>query len=60
VLVGESDADFLDAELGIRFYPIYMVGIGLGYRVIEVDGVVDNIKMDLDFKGFFGSFVLRF
>ena len=60
VLVGESDADFLDAELGVRFYPIYMVGIGLGYRVIEVDGVVDNIKTDLDFKGFFGSFVLRF
>lgn len=60
VLVGEDEADFLDAELGIRFYPVYLVGIGLGYRVIEVDGVVDNIDMDLDFKGFFGSLVLRF
>jgi len=60
VLVGEDDADFLDAELGARFYPIYMVGIGLGYRVIEVDGLVDNLKMDLDFKGFFASAVLRF
>lgn len=60
VLVGEDDADFLDAELGARFYPIYMVGIGLGYRVIEVDGLVDNIKLDLDFKGFFGTVVLRF
>ena len=60
VLVGSDEADFLDAELGARFYPIYMVGIGLGYRVIEIDGVVDNVKMDLDFKGFFGSLVLRF
>lgn len=60
VLVGEDDADFLDAELGARFYPIYMVGIGLGYRVIEVDGLVDNLEMNLDFKGFFASAVLRF
>lgn len=60
VLVGSDEADFLDAELGARFYPIYMVGLGLGYRIIEVDGVVDNVKMDLDFKGFFGSLVLRF
>ena len=60
VLVGSDEADFLDAELGARFYPIYMLGIGLGYRVIEVDGIIDNIKMDLDFKGFFGSVVLRF
>jgi hypothetical protein len=60
VLVGEDDADFLDAELGARFYPIYMVGIGLGYRVVEIDGVVDTIKMDVDFKGFFASAVLRF
>ena len=60
VLVGEDDADYLDAELGARFYPVYMVGIGLGYRVIEVDGLVDNIAMNLDFKGFFGSVVLRF
>jgi hypothetical protein len=60
VLVGEDDVDFLDAELGARFYPIYMVGIGLGYRVIEIDGLVDNLKLDLDFKGFFGSVVLRF
>jgi hypothetical protein len=60
VLVGEDDADFLDAELGARFYPIYMVGIGLGYRVVEIDGVVDNIRMDVDFKGVFASAVLRF
>lgn len=60
VLIGEDDADLLDAELGARFYPIYTVGIGLGYRIIEVDGVVDNIKMDLDFKGVFASVVLRF
>jgi len=60
VLVGEDDVDFLDAELGVRFYPIYLVGIGLGYRVIEIDGLVDNLKLDLDFKGFFGSVVLRF
>ena len=60
VLVGSDEADFLDAELGARFYPVYMLGIGLGYRIIEVDGIIDNVVMDLDFKGFFGSVVLRF
>jgi hypothetical protein len=60
VLIGESDADFLDAELGVRFYPVYTVGIGVGYRAIEVDGVVDGLAMNVDFKGFFGSVVLRF
>ena len=49
----------IDDEPSIRMvFRLYLEEFG--YRVIEVDGLVDNIKMDLDFKGFFGSLVLRF
>lgn len=58
--VGYEDADMMDAELGVRFYPIHMVGVGGGYRLMALDGTVDNVRLDVDWDGFFVSAVLRF
>lgn len=60
VLVGDDTVDFNDGEVGLRFYPIYWLGVGAGYRMIEIDGEIDNIDLGLDFDGFFVTAVVRF
>lgn len=60
VLVGEDEADWTDAEVGVRFYPLSLIGIGVGYRLIEIGGEIDNVRPELDLKGFFLTGVLRF
>jgi len=58
--VGYDEADMMDAEVGVRFYPIHMVGVGGGYRIIDLDGAIDDVRLDVDWDGFFLSAVLRF
>ena len=58
--VGYDDADMLDAELAARYYPVKMLGLGVGYRVMELDGTIDNVVLNVDWKGFFLSGVLTF
>ena len=58
--VGYDDADMMDGELGLRYYPTKIFGIGAGYRVMDLDGRIDNVLLDVDWKGLFLSGVLRF
>lgn len=58
--VGYDDANMLDAEVVARYYPVKVLGLGLGYRVMDLDGVIDNVVMSVDWKGFFLSGVLTF
>lgn len=58
--VGYDDADMVDWELGLRFYPVGIFGIGAGYRVMDLDGKIDNVLLDVDWKGAFLSGMLKF
>ena len=58
--VGYDDADMLDAEVAVRYYPTKILGLGLGYRVMNLDGVIDNVVLNVDWDGFFLSGVLSF
>lgn len=58
--VGYDEADMTDWELGFRFFPVDTFGIGGGYRVMDVDGTIDEVLLEVDWKGFFLSGLLRF
>jgi hypothetical protein len=58
--VGYDDGNMMDAELAARYYPVKVLGLGLGYRIITIDAVIDNVVLDVDSKGFFLSGVLTF
>jgi outer membrane receptor protein involved in Fe transport len=60
VLVGEDDADWTDFEAGLRYYPIDILGIGAGYRILEIDGKIDDVLIDIEYDGFFVTAQLRF
>ncbi|MCG8456370.1 MAG: hypothetical protein MI919_08810 [Holophagales bacterium] len=60
VLIEDDDADLTDAEVGVRFYPTDVLGLGVGYRTFQVDGTIDGVVLDLDYDGAFGSVQLRF
>ena len=58
--VGYEDADMADWELGLRYYPTGIFGIGAGYRVMDLDGRIDDVLLDVDWQGAFLSGVLKF
>jgi len=58
--VGYDDADMMDGELGLRYFPTSIFGIGAGYRVMDLDGRIDNVLLDVDWKGLFVSAMLKF
>jgi hypothetical protein len=58
--VGYDDGNMMDAEFAARYYPVKVLGLGLGYRIITIDAVIDNVVLDVDSKGFFLSGVLTF
>lgn len=60
VLVEEDQADLSDAEIGVRFFPVGVLGIGAGYRSVDIDGEIDRVRLDIDFSGFFFTALLRF
>jgi hypothetical protein len=58
--VGYDDADMADWELGMRYFPTGIFGIGAGYRVMDLDGTIDNVLLNVDWKGFFLTGMLKF
>lgn len=60
VLVEGDDADLTEAEAGLRFFATETLGLGVGYRSLQIDGTIDDIPLDLEFEGGFASLVLRF
>jgi hypothetical protein len=58
--VGYDDASLLDWELGLRYFPTGIFGIGAGYRVMDLDGVIDNLSLDVDWQGAFLTAMLKF
>ena len=58
--VGYDDADMADWELGMRYFPTGIFGIGAGYRVMDLDGVIDNVLLNVDWKGAFLTAMLKF
>lgn len=60
VAVGYDDADMADWELGLRYYPTGIFGIGAGYRVMDLDGTIDNVLLDVDWQGAFLTGILKF
>jgi len=58
--VGYDDADMADWELGLRYYPTSIFGIGAGYRVMDLEGRIDNVLLDVDWKGAFLTGMLKF
>lgn len=58
--VGYDDADMADWELGMRYYPTKIFGIGAGYRVMDLDGTIDNVLLNVDWKGAFLTGMLKF
>lgn len=60
VLVEDDEADLTDAEVGVRFFANDTVGFGGGYRILEISGSVDEVLLDLEYDGVFGSVMFRF
>ena len=60
VLVDTAEGDLLDAEAGIRYYPIDRLGITAGYRRLEVDAEHEGDLLELDIEGLFFGVALRF
>ena len=58
--VGYDDAEMADWELGLRYFPTGIFGIGAGYRVMDLDGTIDNILLNVDWKGAFLTGMLKF
>jgi hypothetical protein len=58
--VGYDDADMADWELGLRYFPTGIFGIGAGYRVMDLDGTIDNVLLKVDWKGAFLTAMLKF
>ncbi len=56
----EDDVDLNDMEIGLRFFPTPRVGLGLGYRVLEIEGTVDDVPLSLEYEGAFGSLLLTY
>lgn len=57
---GSDEADMTDWELGGRWFPTDIFGVGLGYRVIDIDGEIDNVIIKADWTGFFLTAVVEF
>lgn len=60
VLVDTNDGDLLDAEGGVRFYPLDWLAIVGGYRILEVDAGDGDERLDIEIEGAFFGLALRF
>ena len=58
--VETDDGDLTDAEAGVRYYPLDMLALTIGYRRLEIDVVTGNELFDLELDGPFFGGVLRF
>lgn len=56
----EDEVDLNDMEFGLRYFPTPRVGLGLGYRVLEIEGSVDDVPLSLEYEGAFGSLLLTY
>lgn len=59
-LVGADEGDLTDAEAGVRFYVLDVLGLTAGYRSIEIDAEDGGDVLRLDVDGIFFGAVLRF
>ena len=59
-LVETSEAEVLDAEAGIRYYPTRNVSVFGGYRILSIDAADGDDLLDLDIEGVFAGVSLRF
>lgn len=58
--VEADEGDLTDAEAGIRYYPLDMLAVTVGYRRLEIDVIDANNLLDLQLDGPFFGGVLRF
>ena len=59
VLADDDEADLTDTEVGLRYFPRPSLGIGLGYRTLEIDGSVDDVPLNLEYEGAFATLLFR-
>ena len=57
---GDDEFNMTDIELGGRYYPTEIFGIGVGYRVMDLDGILDNVALDAQWDGVFLTAILEF
>lgn len=60
VLVEDIDADLTDAEIGFHWFVNDTFGVGLGYRLFEIDGTIDGVPLKLEYEGGFATLLLEF
>lgn len=60
VLIEDDEADLTDWEAGLRFFVNDTLGLGVGYRSFSIDGEIDDVPLDLEYEGGFGTLLLRF
>lgn len=53
-----QDADTTDYELGIRYKVAPILGLGVGWRSLELKGDIDGIRPDISWEGAFLTAVL--
>lgn len=59
-LVSADEGDLTDAEAGVRYYVLDVLGLAAGYRKIEIDADDGGDVLRLDVDGIFFGAVLRF
>ena len=59
-LVETNQAEVIDAEAGIRYYPRRNVSVFGGYRILSIDATEGDDLLDLDVEGVFAGVSLRF
>ena len=59
VSADSDEADLTDTELGVRYFPRRNLGLGLGYRTLEIDGSIDDVPLNLEYDGLFATLLLR-
>ena len=58
--VDSEDGELTDTEAGVRFYPLDMLALTIGYRRLEIDAADGDELFDLELDGPFFGGVLRF
>jgi hypothetical protein len=58
--VETDDGDLTDSEAGLRYYPLDLLAVAVGYRRIEIDARDADERFDLELDGPFFGAVLRF
>lgn len=60
VLAEDDDADLTDTEVGVRYFPQDNLGLGLGYRTLEIEGSIDDVPLKLEYEGAFATVLLQY